>query len=157
MSLDLQDVCASFCALAKVPAPSLQAQNDGTVAFNVQYRGVTVDLAAQPGIDATHAYVLFHMGELDPAHADCGRILLALLHTNFVNLRANQPVLSCRPSTHMATLQWAFPLAETTGENLLQLIEQGVDLVLQWRQTHFLAPDAAQPGAVLSDAIASYA
>ena len=140
MSLTLQELCAHFCAIAQVASPELREENDGTTAFNIFWRDVTIDLMAQPSADPAHALVLFHMGTPDPAHSEYPRILQALLQTNFVNLRANQPVLSCQPATGAAVLQWAIPLAGTSAEQLLQWIEHGVDLVLQWRESHFLAP-----------------
>lgn len=145
MSLTLHDLCAHFCAIAQVPSPELHEQDDGTTAFNIVWREVTIDLVARPAVDPGHAFVIFHMGTPDPAHPEFPRILQALLQTNFINLRANQPVLSCQPATGAAVLQWAVPLAGTRAEQLFQWIEHGVDLVLQWRESQFLAPATAAP------------
>lgn len=141
----LQNLCAQFCAIVQAPAPDPLEQHDGTVAFNIAWRNVTVDLMARPLIDPAHAFILFHMGTPDPAHSDFARILQALLKTNFVNLHANQPVLSCHPETAAVLLQWAIPLTSATGEDLHRMIDDGVNLVLQWRQSHFLAPAGVAP------------
>lgn len=138
MSLSLQDLCARFCAIAQIPAPDSLEQHDGTVAFNIVWRDVTIDLMARPLIDPAHAFIVFHLGTPDPVHADFPRILQALLQTNFVNLHANQPVLSCHPDSGAIMLQWALALASATGEDLSRVIDDGVDLALQWRQSHFL-------------------
>ena len=79
MSLTLQELCAHFCAIAQVASPELREENDGTTAFNIFWRDVTIDLMAQPSADPAHALVLFHMGTPDPAHSEYPRILQALL------------------------------------------------------------------------------
>ena len=157
MSFSFDDLCAQFCAAAQVPPPELHEQDDGLMAFTVLWREVAVDLMARPFDDPNHAFIVFHMGTPDPAHADFACILQALLHTNFTNLRANQPVLSCHPQTHAAMLQWAIPLAGMTGDALHQLVEQGVNLVLEWRQDHFLVPAAVPTGPARDAAVARYA
>jgi hypothetical protein len=143
MAHHLQDLCENFCALANSPVPELHEDGDGEVAFNIFWRDVAIDLVAQPRVDPAHAFIVFHLGSADPAHADAARILQALLQTNFVNLRANQPVLSCHPETGNVMLQWAIPLEATDGRQLHDLMGQGVDLALLWRQTYFLAPAPA--------------
>lgn len=147
MASSFEDLCSNFCAAAQVSAPELREQEDGLMAFTVLWREVAVDLMARPFEDPGHAFIVFHMGIPDPAHADFARILQTMLHTNFTNMRANQPVFSCHPETHAAMLQWVIPLPRLTGSGLHQIVEQGVDLVLQWRQTHFLAPAAAAAAA----------
>jgi len=153
----MQELCAGFCALALIAAPELRAMDDGVIAFNVAWRDVAVDVIAKPDADAAagHAFVLFDLGVPDDTRADPSRVLLALMHANFMALRANQPVFSCHPDTNAAVLQWALPLQGALAEDLYQVIEQGVNLARQWRETYFLppggdagaAPTAAPPGA----------
>ncbi len=157
MSYDFTTLCADFCAAAQVASPELHEQNDGLVAFTVLWRTVAVDLMARPFDDPDHAFVIFHMGTPDSAHSDFARILQTMLQTNFNNLRAHQPVLSCHPQSHAAMLQWAFPLARMNGDTIYQMVEQGVNLVLEWRQTHFLAPAALASVAPSEAVTASYA
>jgi hypothetical protein len=146
MSLTLHDLCAEFCALTQATLPERLEQPNGIVAYNLSWRDVIVDLMSQPSADPLHAFIVFHMGIPDPAHHDFGAILQALLKSNFVGFRANQPVFSCHPQTGSLMLQWAIPLAETSGENLRTLVEEGIELVLQWRGTYFLAAGDAPAG-----------
>ena len=153
----LQELCSGFCALALIAAPELRAMDDGVIAFNVTWRDVAVDVTAMPLAGPGHAFVQFDLGVPDESRADPSRVLLALMHANFLALRANQPVFSCHPDTNTAVLQWALPLQEATAESLYQVIEEGVNRVLQWRENYFLPQgDAAatQPAAALHDQFA---
>lgn len=156
MSADLQSLCDGFCALAKIQSPQVQHNPDGALCFNIDWRDVQVDLVTQPGTQPHHVYVIFHMGTPDPAHGDFARILQALLQANFISMRENQPVFGCHPHTQGLTMQWVLPLSETSGEDLHRLIEQGLDLVLQWRQTYFL-PSVQASSATQLECAAGYA
>ena len=156
MSLELSNLCASFCALAGIVPPVLNEQNGGVVGFNIHHRSVDLDLVTLCGDDPGHAFVVFHMGSPDPAQPDYPRILDALLQANFVSLAVNQPVFGCHPETRGVTMQWVIPLSDTSAEDLHRLIEQGLDLVLQWRRTHFLVP-AHPESAAPADSTTAYA
>jgi len=136
----MQELCAGFCALALIAAPELRAMDDGVIAFNVTWHGVAVDVIAKPDAGPGHAFVLFDLGMPDGTRADPPRVLLALMHANFMALRANQPVFSCHPDTNAAVLQWALPLQDAAAADLYQVIEEGVNLARQWRETYFLPP-----------------
>ncbi len=156
MTISLRSLCADFCDLARVPTPQLHADDEGATSFNIVLRDVAVDLTTLPSADPDHAFAIFHMGTPDPAHGDFARILRALLHTNFIGLNAHQPVFSCRPESQAIVMHMAIALAQTSGEELHRLIDQGVDLVLQWRQTYFLEP-ANAGSAPAPESVGSYA
>jgi hypothetical protein len=135
----LEYLCAGFCEIANLAVPELRQQDDGIVAFNVNWRGVAVDVMAKPSPNADHAFVLFDLGVPDSARADPLRVLLALMHANFASLRANQPVFSCHPQTNTVVLQWSMALAHTTPAHLLHVIQEGAALANQWREDYFLS------------------
>jgi hypothetical protein len=140
-------ICADFCELIQVTPPALDPEHDGTVAFHVDWRGVTVDVMCSPARSANHAFVLFELGAIDSAPHDAGRVLLALLQANFLSLRVNPPTFSCHPETGAAVLQCGFPIEGATASALFEFIEMGVDLALEWRKNHLL-PDAPMPPSV---------
>ena len=83
--------------------------------------------------------MLFDLGVPDLSRADPSRVLMALMHTNFMALRANQPVFSCHPETNTVVLQWCVALADTTPASLHTVVEEGVALAHLWREGYFLS------------------
>jgi len=147
MENSLGYLCAGFCDIANVAVPELRQQDDGIVAFSMTWRSVNVDVMVTPAISPDHAFVLFDMGTPDPGLGDPTHILLALMHANFIFLRAGQPVFSCHPETNAVVLQWTLPLCGSTPAGLHQVIQEGVALVLQWRESGFL-PQAGNAGQI---------
>jgi hypothetical protein len=143
----LQLLCEGFCEIAHVALPELREQHDGIVAFSVLWHNVTVDVMARPAADPHNIFVLFDLGLPDLSRADLSQVLLALLQSNFMAMRANQPVFSCHPETGTVVLQWAMPLADTRPTGLHQVIQEGVSLARLWRQDYFLASPATADGA----------
>ena len=133
----LQNLCEGFCEIAHVARTELREQQDGIVAFSVLWHNVTVDVMARPAADPHNIFVLFDLGLPDLSRADLSQVLLALLQSNFMALRANQPVFSCHPETGTVVLQWALPLADTHPAGLHQVIQEGVSLARLWRQDYF--------------------
>lgn len=146
----LEYLCAGLCDIAQAAAPQLRDHGDGVVAFNVIWRGVGVDIMFKPSASQDHAFVLIELGLPDPARANPSLVLFTLMNMNFLALRVNQPVFSCHPETCAAVLQWPLSLADATPAGLHRMIEEGVVLALQWRETYFLpqhspAKDSAAP------------
>lgn len=143
----LQNLCEGFCEIAHVARPELREQHDGIVAFSVLWHNVTVDVMARPAADPHNIFVLFDLGLPDLSRADLSHVLLALLQSNFMALRANQPVFSCHPETGTVVLQWALALAHTRPSDLHQVIQEGVSLARLWRQDYFLAAPSSADAA----------
>lgn len=142
MSDTFHDLCAGFCAIANVATPELREQDDHTVAFNVKWRDVDVDVMVVPAISREHVFMLFELGMPDTAQVDAGRAMMALLHVNFLSMRADAPVFGCRPDTGAAVLRICLPLGEATPAILHQAADEGAALALRWRQTGFLNASA---------------
>lgn len=146
----MQDLCAGFCALANVAAPELREQDDGVIAFNVHWQEVSVDVIVKPAADAEHAFVLFDLGAPDLPGVEPARMLLALMHNNFMALRMGQPVFSCHPETDRIVLQWPVALGQMTPAGLHQVIEEGAALARLWRHDGFVSgEDASQAAAAV--------
>jgi hypothetical protein len=141
---EFEAICAGFCEIAGVAAPVLQAEADGVVAFNVRWRGVTVDVIYSAFTGGAHAFVLFDLGSIDRSGPDATRILDALLAANFFAMQANPPTFSCHPDTGDAVLRCVFPLADAHPAALHEIVNEGVALALEWRETFFLAPATEQ-------------
>ncbi|MDP3138865.1 MAG: CesT family type III secretion system chaperone [Burkholderiaceae bacterium] len=129
-------LCTGFCELAQTAAPTLEAQASGVLAFHTEWKEVTVDVIYHPTGDAGHTFVIFKMGAIDTNEGGAAD-LLALLHANFLSLRANAPTFSVHPATGDAVLQCVFPMVHGTPHGLHALIEEGVMLVLRWRNGRF--------------------
>ena len=130
-----EDLCAGFCEIAKVPAPPLQADAQGLIAFHVILRDVTVNLVHCPERCADHAFILFEFGPMGQDGADRCEALQALLDANFLPLQVHPPVFSRNPATGDALLQYVYPFFEATPTGLLELIDDGVEMALRWRQS----------------------
>lgn len=152
----LHDLCAGFCAIANVAIPELREQEDGIVAFSVLWQEVAVDVMARPAADPGHVFLLFDLGAPDPLRADPSRVLLALMHTNFMALRTNPPVFSCHPETNRVLLQWPVALQGMTPALLQQVIQEGVTLARLWREDYFL-PEATAGVAAIAPPAGAYA
>lgn len=133
------DLCAGFCAIANVAAPELREQDGHIIAFNIDWRDVAVDVMLVPDVSREHVFILFELGMPDAARVDAGRAMMALLHVNFLTMRADPPVFGCDPATGAAMLRVSLPLRETTPAALHQAIDDGAALALRWRHEGFLS------------------
>jgi hypothetical protein len=140
-------LCEEFCELARVPAPELTAEDDGVVAFHATWRGVTIDVLHDPQQDEAHAFVTFELGTVPAQEPRRSRIWEALLKANHLLMRLNAPTFSCHPETGAAMLQCVFPLFDLTPSALYKVVEEGVSVALEWRESFFLCDDAGSPGA----------
>lgn len=128
------DLCAGFCELADVPAPSLKPDARSVVAFHVILRDVTVNIVYAPERCEDHAFILFEFGPFRGQHADPASDLGGLLDANFLSMQPYPPVFSRNPVNGDALLQYVYPFFEATPTGLLELVERGVQKALRWRQ-----------------------
>jgi len=138
MSFAFHELCAGFCAIANVAAPELREQDGNIIAFNTVWRDVAVDVMVMPDVSPEHVFILFELGMPDAARVDAGRAMMALLHVNFLTMRADPPVFGCDPDTGAAMLRVCLPLHDATPDALHQAIDDGAALALQWRAGGFL-------------------
>jgi hypothetical protein len=134
------DLCAGFCEITSVPAPRLHPDAQGIIAFHLQWRGVTVNVAHCPARTKDHVFVLFELGPVAQEDEAAVRRMRSLLDANFPSLTDRAPTFSCNPVSGDAVMQYAFPFFEATPQGLFELIERGVDQALHWR--HGPAPVA---------------
>jgi hypothetical protein len=136
----LDALCAGYCEIAGVPAPDLQPDDRGIVAFNLKRRDVVIDLLHSPSSGVDNIFVLFHLGPFGADEWMAGRAMRQLLAGNFLLLDATAPTFSCNPTTGNAFMQYVVPFFETSPTALHELIEAGVAKTLAWREA---AADAA--------------
>jgi len=128
-----QHLCAGFCEVVRVPAPSLWADADGRVAFHVIVRGATVNLVHLPSRYPEHVFVVFDLGRItDDGPASAARSS-AMLEANFALLELYQPTFSRNPASGDVVLQYIYPLFDATPAGLYELIHQGVDIISRVR------------------------
>lgn len=129
-----EGLCAGFCEIVSVSPPALCEDAQGLVAFNVVWRGVTVNLVHCPQTSPDHIFAVFELGPLEPIGSRSLDDMQALLEANFVLLRVHAPAFSRNPATGHAVLQYVYSLFDATPQGLYQLIEEGVDWVSQWQE-----------------------
>lgn len=129
-----EDLCAGFCEIVKVPPPELKADEQGLIAFHVVVRGTTINMIHCPERSEDHLFVIFELGPLGQEGPAGFAELQALLNANYVLLQVNPPVFSRNAATGEVVLQYVYPLFDATPSSLHELIDEGVDWILDWRE-----------------------
>jgi len=129
-----ENLCADFCEIVGVSAPTLKEDLLGRVAFHVTLRGTTVNLVHLPRACPEHIFVLFELGPIGPDSAETSLDLQLLLEANFSLLKLNPPVFSRNPDTGDLVLQYVYSFFDASAHDLRELIDDGIDLVVQWRE-----------------------
>lgn len=129
-----EELSAGFCDIAGLPAPTLEPDERGLIAFHVKFRGVTVDVMHWPERCADSAFIVFTFGPVSPDDRSQAESLRSLLTANFVSFRQPQPVFGCNPANGNVVLQYTCALFDATPHTLLELVEQGTASALQWRE-----------------------
>jgi hypothetical protein len=112
--------------------------------------GVLVDILHFSHTCPDHVFVLFNFGPIPSDDSRAPLIVLRLLDVNFLVPQPHPPALGRNPDTGDVTLRHVVTLADTTASGLLELIDQGVALALDWRKGYFLDEDdsrSAHPSA----------
>jgi hypothetical protein len=139
-----QSLCEELCSYLHVPPVKPSSDPEAPAAFHLMRQGVRVDVLHFALTSPEHAFVMFDFGSIPYEEPKAARILLALLDINFMLMQPLPPVLGRNPDTDTIVLRYAIPLADATPAALLAQIDQGIELALEWRQDHFLRPDAPQ-------------
>jgi hypothetical protein len=137
-SMLLEQLCADICERMQLAAPTLRAQQDGLVAFHFEHEGVTVNIVQDPEKSVDDAFVVFEFGHLGEGGTDTVDAAVALLHANFFAFQSDAPAFACHPSNGMVVLRVPLHLANATPQTVLDIVEDGVGLALQWRKNRFL-------------------
>jgi hypothetical protein len=139
---DIEQLVESFCDIARVPAPKLGPDREGVWAATLRLRGTQVVLRQFGDRDADTVFLSFDFGEVAPHSALAAWHVL--LEANLHMLGDEPPRFSRHPVTGHALLHVPYPLADATGADFHQRVEQGADLAARWRVDHFLTqPDDA--------------
>lgn len=144
-----ENLCADFCEIVGVPTPALTEDLLGRVAFHVTLRGTTVNLVHLPRVCPDHIFVLFELGPLGTDSPETSLDLQYLLEANFSLLKLNPPVFSRNPDTGDVLLQYVYPFFDASGHDLRELIDDGIDLVVHWRDREQPAPVEPSGAALL--------
>lgn len=138
-----QSVYEGLCDLLQAPRIALCEPVDGSMAFHMKRRGVVVNVLYFPNTCADHVFALTEFGHIPHEDPRAYRALLALLNVNFLLPQPNPPALARNPVSGDIVLRCVYALADATPDGLLELIDQGAELALDWRQDFFLGDDAA--------------
>ena len=137
------ELAAQFCKAAGSPAPELQPNEDGVLAFMATVRGVDVTVTQDPALQPGHAVVFVAFGYV--AQDRQLEVYRDLLHNNMLLVQAGAPAFSLNPFDQQVILQYMCPLHSASGANLWAGLQGVVDGALQWRQALSQALPAAQP------------
>lgn len=139
-----QSLYEGLCDIVKAPRVPMGDMVDGSLAFHLKRQGVVVSVLHFPQTCADHVFVLSEFGAIPHDDPRAYQILLALLDINFLLPQPHPPALGRNPVTGDVVLRCVYPLAEASPAGLLDLIDQGVALALEWRQDFFLAQETAE-------------
>ena len=138
-----ESLCLGLCDIAQVPRIALDTGPQGSIAFHLKRKGVTVAVLHFPQACDDYAFLLFEFGAIPYDDPRAARIVLALLDCNFLVPDPWAPAFGRNPFTGDAAVRSVYPLAAASPVELLQKIDIGVDLALEWRRDYFLKQDAA--------------
>ncbi|HVZ43673.1 MAG TPA: CesT family type III secretion system chaperone [Ramlibacter sp.] len=131
---NFEELCAGFCEVIGVAPPALKADANGLVAFHVIFRDMIVNLVHRPDVSPDHVFVVFEVGPLGEDRERASVQFQAFLEANFVLLQVNPPVFSRNPATGDAILQYVYSLFEASPSGLYELINKGIDTIVQCRE-----------------------
>jgi len=131
-----------LCHALQVPTFRLPDSGDGPVAFHLDRHGVVVDVLYFPHTCPGYVHVLFEFGAIPYDDPRVSHIVLALLDINFLLPQPHPPALGRNPVTGDVVLRCVYPLEDTSSSELLEVIDQGAALALEWRQDYFLEDTA---------------
>ena len=127
-----------LCQSLQVPTFKLPDTGDGPVAFHLDRQGVVVDVLYFPHTCPGYVHVLFEFGAIPYDDPRVSHIVLALLDINFLLPQPHPPALGRNPVTGDVVMRCVYPLEGMESGDLLELIDQGAALALEWRQDYFL-------------------
>lgn len=149
---NFEALCAGFCEIAGLKAPTLVPDASGLAAFHFDFRGVTVDVMHWPDRCAHSAYIAFAFGALPAGDAERASHMELLMMANFVSFWQPQGTFACNPASEEVVFQYTYSLPDATPHALLELIEHGTTLALEWRESASnaqITPDAVPaPGSL---------
>lgn len=143
---NFEELCAGFCEIAGLKAPVLKPDHRGLLAFHTSLRDITVDFMHWPDLCSDKAFVLFDFGPI-PEHVELKR-LRALLRANFLPFQQTPAIYGCNPATGDVILQYGVSLFDASAHSLLELVENGVDRALRWKERCGTGARASIPSAV---------
>ena len=120
-----EGLCVGFCEIISVSPPALCEDAQGLVAFNVVWRGVTVNLVHCPQTSPDHIFAVFELGPLEPSGSRSLADMQTLLEANFVLLRVHAPAFSRNPATGHAVLQYVYSLFRRHAPRALSTDRRG--------------------------------
>jgi hypothetical protein len=133
---DFSQLCEAFCETAGVPAPTLEADAHGVIAFTAVLNDVSVSVAHAPETHRDCAFVLVEFGA-PPAGRE-QESMASLMEANFLMLGEYSPVFSRNPANGEIVLQYAYPFANASALELYQSVVEMTELALRWRADQFL-------------------
>jgi hypothetical protein len=141
-----QSMYEDVCRAVDAPTALISGASDDPgqpAAFHLSRQGVMANVLYFPGYP-DHAFVLIDFGAIPPDHPRVAQIVLALLEVNFLVPNPNAPAIGRNPVTGAIALRCVVPLATTMPAQLLQVIDDGAELALQWRRDFFLVDEVAR-------------
>lgn len=139
-----KDLYEGLCDIVQAPRLALGDAVHGSLSFHVNRQGVIVNVLHFPQACADHAFVLFEFGPIPHEDPRAYHILLALLDVNFLLPQPHPPALGRNPANGHVVMRCVYPLAQATPAGLLELIDAGAALAVEWRQNYFLDEASGQ-------------
>lgn len=129
---NLSALCEGICALACVPAPVLQPDAQGLLAFHLTLNETAISVLQWPLVDSGFALIVAELGDL-PTESELD-LLRGLLNANFVPPARHAPTFARNPANGQALLQLPFLLENATAASVHDAMQRVEQLASPWRR-----------------------
>jgi hypothetical protein len=130
-------LCAALCNATGMPPPDLTPDCNGNTALGITVSDVEIVLSHEPVIAPKEALLAVAFGAVPESEAlDVCR---ALMDVNSLMLRNHGCSFGCDVLSSRIVLQYAYPLAGGSGEDLHARICELAAIAQDWRDHRFLA------------------
>ncbi len=139
-SKPFEDFCRRLCLALGVAPPVLEARGDAPAAFSLDHQGVAmVWCEAGPGAQQVpYVSLVVDFGEVH--ESEQAQVYPALLQANFLMLQACAPSFGLHPVTSRVTYHLCFDMNLVDPLAVCAALDGIAQAVMQWRETHGLAP-----------------
>jgi hypothetical protein len=135
-NLDFMQLCAALCNATGMLTPDLTPDCNGNTALGITVSDVDVVLSHEPLIAPNHALLAVTFGAVPKS--DALEVCRALMDVNSLMLWNHACSFGCDASASRVVLQYAFPLAGGSGEDLHARICELAAIAQDWRDHRFL-------------------
>lgn len=146
-----EELCTSYCELADFACPDVSVDAHGMQAFHLELEGVAVTVMHERRVAPDRAFIVFEFGPVPDERAQ--QVWPLLVDANFMMLREHAPSFGRNPRNGDVLLRVPCSFAQINPVEFRQVVDDGVQAALRWRQDFFLADEGRAINALVRDAV----